>query len=196
MLEHNSIVGRLPYSQFMAITLAVIAAIITIKAVSIMMFASLGSTPSSRLSYVLVLQTVLAVIGISSYLSNSVRSNSLLKQLSFFLTTALCGLLLGFYYAGSYTDNNPRYAIFGAIACGIIFTIIAVFQKQLVVRAISFISSICAYGFALMAGIRGINLLAAAQFTPGIIWIGISLIFIGLSVANVGTAQVSRSSLI
>ena len=199
MVERNSTIDRSHHLQFVTIAIAVIATIITIKAVSVMMFASLGSTSTGRVSYVLVLQIVLAAIGISSYLSNSVNLNSkpkVLKQSCLFLSITLCGALLGFYYGGSYADNDPQYAIFGAIALGIIFNLVAVFQARLVATIISFIASMCAYGFASMTGIRGINLLAASLFIPGIIWSCVSLIYIGLSVANLltGISKINRSS--
>ena len=190
IMVQSNLQGRSQYFRFVQIAIAASAIIITIKAVSVMMFASLGSTSSSKFSYVLVLQLILAAIGITSYLSFSLNSKTL-RQIGFLLGAILCGVLLGFYYGGSYTDNNPQYAIFGAIAGGIFFLILAILQYKLVALAIAFISSICAYGFALITGIRGINLFAASLYLPSIIWLSISLIYIALTV-NSSIAAITK----
>lgn len=184
MSELNSTTNKTRDTQLAAIAIAPVAAIITIKAVSVMMFASLGASSTGKLSYVLVLQIVLATIGICGYLSISVNLNSNLSQPTFTLSSTLGGVLLGFYYGGSYTDNNLQYAVLGAIASGMLFCLGAVFRPSLMRTATAFISSICAYGFALMAGIRGINLIAAAQLTLGVVWLAVSLIYIALTVSN------------
>ena len=182
-MVQSNLQGRSQYFRFVQIAIAASAIIITIKAVSVMMFASLGSSSSNKFSYVLVLQLILAAIGITSYISFSLNSIAL-KRTCFFLSAILVGVLLGFYYGGSYTNNNPQYAILGAIAGGIFFLILAIWQYELVALALAFSSSICAYSFALIVGIRGINLFAASLYLPGIIWLIISLVYIALSVSS------------
>ena len=182
-MVQSNLQGRSQYFRFVQIAIAASAIIITIKAVSVMMFASLGSSSSNKFSYVLVLQLILAAIGITSYISFSLNSIAL-KRTCFFLSAILVGVLLGFYYGGSYTNNNPQYAILGAIAGGIFFLILAIWQYELVALALAFSSSICAYAFALIVGIRGINLFAASLYLPGIIWLIISLVYIALSVSS------------
>ena len=183
-MVQSNLQRRSRYFRFVQIAIASMAIIITIEAVSVMMFASLGSISTNKFSYVLVLQLILAAIGITSYLSNFSLNSKTLRQIGFFLGAILCGVLLGFYYGGSYTDNNPQYAILGAIAGGIFFLILAISQYKLVALAIAFISSICAYGFALMAGIRGINLFAASLYLPSIIWLSISFVYIALTISS------------
>ena len=182
-MVQSNLQGRSQYFRFVQIAIAASAIIITIKAVSVMMFASLGSSSSNKFSYVLVLQLILAAIGITSYISFSLNSIAL-KRTCFFLSAILVGVLLGFYYGGSYTNNNPQYAILGAIAGGIFFLILAIWQYELVALALAFSSSICAYSFALIVGIRGINLFAASLYLPSIIWLIISLVYIALSVSS------------
>ena len=182
-MVQSNLQGRSQYFRFVQIAIAASAIIITIKAVSVMMFASLGSSSSNKFSYVLVLQLILAAIGITSYISFSLNSIAL-KRTCFFLSAILVGVLLGFYYGGSYTNNNPQYAILGAIAGGIFFLILAIWQYELVALAIALSSSICAYAFALIVGIRGINLFAASLYLPSIIWLIISLVYIALSVSS------------
>jgi len=154
-----------------------------------MMFASLGQTAGSKgWGYILTLQIVLAIIGITGYLSNSVILPRIVKKCCYFILTTLCGVLLGFYYGGTYTDNNSQAAIVSAIAIGIIFNLLDRYQRQAVSIIVMLIAGICAYGFALMTGIAAINLIAGSLLVPGIIWGCVCSVYLGLTVNNLAIA--------
>ncbi|MEL6931248.1 MAG: hypothetical protein AAFO95_21900 [Cyanobacteria bacterium J06600_6] len=176
--------------RIMQIAIAFATLIITIHAVSVMISASLGFTADSdRWSYILTLQTVLAIIGLTGYLSNSVNFlPTIVTKFSRFSLITFCGVLLGFYYGGTYTNNNSQAAIVTAIAMGIIFNLVNHYQRQTVSKIVILIAGICAYGFALMRGIAAINLIAGSWLIPGIIWGCVCLIYLGLTVSNLAIA--------
>jgi len=98
--------------------------------------------------------------------------------------TTLSGVLLGFYYGGTYTDNNSQAAVISAIAVGIVFNLLNYYRRQAVYLAAIVIAGVCAYGFALIRGIAAINLIAGSLLIPGIIWGSVCLIYLGLAVHN------------
>ena len=182
--------NRSNYRRIILIAIAVITLFLTTQAVSMMMFASLGSTSASdRWGYILTLQIVLAIVGIAGYLSNAANFlPASVKKYSYFILVTLCGVLLGFYYGGTYTDNNSQAAIISAIAIGIVFNLLKYYQRQAVSIAAMVIAGFCAYGFALMRGIAAINLIAGSLLIPGIIWGSVCLTYLGLAVNNLAIA--------
>lgn len=181
--------SRFSYDRIILIAIAIISLILTLQAVSMMMFASLGQTPNSdRWGYVLTLQVVLGIIGITGYLSNVANFSSVIVKTSHFVLNTLCGVLLGFYYGGTYADNNSQVAVVSAIAVGIIFNLLYRWQKQIVSTVVMAIASVCAYGFASIGGIAAINLIAGSLFIPGIIWSCVCLVYLGLTVNNLAIA--------
>lgn len=181
--------SRSSYNRIMLIAIAVASLIVTLHAVSMMMFASLGQTSSSdRWGYIITLQIVLAIIGIAVYLSNSIDPLPLIAKIGNFIAVTLCGVLIGFYYGGTYTDNNSQAAVVSAIAVGIVFNLLYRWQKHIVSTVVMAIAGVCGYGFALIRGIAAINLIAGALLIPGIIWGCICLIYLGLAVYNMAIA--------
>ena len=176
------------YIRITTVAIAVGSLIVTLHAVSMMMFASLGQTSSSdSWGYIITLQIVLAIIGIAGYLIN-LANLPLVAKIGNFIAVSLCGVLLGFYYGGTYTDNNSQAAVASAIAFGIIFNLLYRWQKQIVLTVVVAIASLCAYGFALMRGAAAINLIAGSLIIPGIIWGCICLVYLGLAVYNMAIA--------
>jgi len=150
-----------------------------------MMFASLGQTSGSKgWGYILTLQIVLATIGMTGCLSHVAKKSAAIQKFCHFVLTILCGVLLGFYYGGVYTDNNSQAAVIMAIAMSIIFYLLDRWQPRIASAMAMTIASVCAYGFALMRGVAAINLIASSLFVTGIIWACICFIYLGLTANN------------
>lgn len=171
------------------IAIAVISLILTLQAVSKMVFASLGSTASSNSwSYVLTLQIVMAAIGVAGYFSDWAILPKIVRKISHFVLIILSGVLLGFYYGGIYIGKNPQATVTSAIAMGIIFYLLDRWQPRIAPTVAITIATVCAYGFALMRGIAAINLIAGSLFTTGIIWGCVCLVYLWLTANNLAIA--------
>ena len=133
---------------------AIAIALLVGDAVSRLIFGALGQIPnSSAWSFVLVLYGVLGLAGASAGIS-SLKSISLkTSRLAGTLSAVLSGALLGFFYAGSASGNNPSIAIGGAIAAGLVMFAASVFLHQALIKiAIATLTTVTTYGAAFMLG--------------------------------------------
>jgi hypothetical protein len=169
---------------FLSVIVALLGTIVAVNAISPMLFGSLGKTPdSSGWNYVIILNITLSAIAPLIVISRAKLKFKLINYLAEKIAFILCVALLGFYYGGIVTNNNPQVASLSAIASSIITGII--YQKnQFIVIAILSIATVATYSFALLAGTMAISLLSASRFILGILWSAISLIYIGLTIFN------------
>lgn len=174
-------------SRFAILTAIASASIlITCNAISVMVFGSLGKTADNNgWSYVVTLCIVLATTGLTAYLANFKEFRSrLLKSTCLLVSVLLGGALLGFYYGGTVSNNNPEVATISAIALSLIFGICARKQYQIISVASAFISALAAYGFSLYAGTQGIASLSASINLWGVIWSIACLVYIAIALEN------------
>lgn len=151
-----------------------------------MVFGSLGKTADNNgWNYVVALCIVLGTTGITAYLANfKQRKSGLFQSACLFFSTLLSGAILGFYYGGSASNNNPQVAIISAISLSLIFGICASQRYQIISVAAAFISALAAYGFSLYAGTQGIASLSASFNLWGIVWAVVSLIYVAIALEN------------
>ena len=140
--------------QKLMILSGIAIALLVGDAVSRLIFGALGQIPnSSAWSFVLVLYGVLGLAGASAGIS-SLKSISLkTSRLAGTLSAVLSGALLGFFYAGSASGNNPSIAIGGTIAAGLVMFAASVFLHQALIKiAIATLTTVTTYGAAFMLG--------------------------------------------
>ena len=174
-------------SRFAILTAIASASILlSSNAISVMVFGSLGKTlDNSGWNYVVALCIVLAITGLTAYLANFKKLKSkLFKSVYLFVSTLLGGALLGFYYGGTASNDNPQVAVVSAISLGLIFGIGAWQKSQAISVAAAFISALAAYGFSLYTGTQGIASLNASFNLWGIIWALICVVYIAIALEN------------
>ena len=158
------------------------------NAISIMLFGSLGTTPkNSDWNYILLLYVFIATIGIVAFIANIKSRLKIWKTFSFVaavLSVTLSFALLGFYYGGSLSDNNPQIATITAIVLGTLGTILALKKNQIVLAASMTVATIAAYGFAFYAGTNAVAYFSVSKLFGGIVWSMVCLLYIGLTINN------------
>lgn len=173
-------------SQFiLSIIVTILSIILAFNTIMPMVLSSLGKTPESRgWYYVVVLYIFLGMIGLLKAIASITRKSSLMRRNLNQITVILSFALLGFYYGGINTDNNPQIAITSAIALGIIGGIISWQGNQLLAIVMAPIAIVAAYGFAFYTGLQAIELYTVSQLRQSIFWAGISLLYIGLTLMH------------
>ncbi|MDJ0576616.1 MAG: hypothetical protein QNJ65_15785 [Xenococcaceae cyanobacterium MO_234.B1] len=173
------------------IIVAVLVSILAFDAIANMVLGSLGKTPeTSEWNYILILYIFLATIGVIAVASNIKTQLKLFNRfqpLVPILSATLNCALLGFYYGGSMTNNNPQVGIITAIALGMIGTILSLKQQQIIIILTAPIATIAAYGFAFYAGTNAIALFNVSKLLGGILWGIICLIYIGITITNLSS---------
>ena len=182
---------RLPIKYISKIIFVVVVSILAFDAIATMLFGSLGKTPeSSEWNYILTLYIFLASLGAIALIAN-LKSNlkifKIVKPIAAVLSATLSFALLGFYYGGSTTDNNPQIAIISAIALGIVGTILSLKYHQIIIEIVTSIASIAAYGFAFYAVTNASAYFSVSKLLGGILWGIICLIYLGISINNFTT---------
>jgi hypothetical protein len=149
--------------------LLLIVALPLFDAISRLIFAALGQTPDdSGWTYVLVLYGVLGIAGMGHY--------KWLGGISRVLPAAAAGALVGFFYAGSWTQNDPKFATIGAIAGGLFA---ASFRNQ--DAALTTASAIARYGLAFLLAAIALNHLST-QNPWGLLWAFLSMLYIQFTI--------------
>lgn len=174
-------------SRFAILTAIASASIlITSNAISVMVFGSLGKTTDNNgWNYVVALCIVLATTGLTAYLGNFKGYKlKVFRSACLFISKLLGGAILGFYYGGTASNNNPQVAIISAISISLIFAICAWQKYQIITVAAAFISALTAYGFSLYAGTQGIASLSTSVNLWGIIWSIACLVYIAIALEN------------
>ena len=133
-----------------------------------MLFASLGKTPTnSGWNYVLAFYIFLAAIATTAYLAHILKRYSHLLQL---FSSLLSGALLGFYYGGVATNNNPQFAAASAVFLSFIFAFAHWRKYSYLSVVVKIIATISAYGFAYFLGTQTIYLLSVNSIISGALW--------------------------
>ncbi len=167
-----------------------IVALFAANAVSRMTFGALGRTAAeSAWSFVLALYISLAIAGAFSGVRVITGSKLIAGRVATIVSGAASGALLGFFYGGSTTDNNPQIAIASAVLGGVIMAI-ASFRVRggFVAVAVAIAGAITGYGFAFLMGTTAIAFLSTQQFVWGIIWGTLSAAYIWLTINSLRLA--------
>ena len=89
-------------------------------------------------------------------------------------------------------NNNPQIAIISAIALGTVGTILSLKYNQIIIKGVTSIASIAAYGFAFYAVTNASAYFSGAKLLGGIGWGIICLIYLGITINNL-TTTLSKS---
>lgn len=175
--------GQTPRQFIPSVVVAVVVALISADAFSKMIFGLLGRTPAEGgWSFVIALGVSLAISGTFSGLRVMMRPKSLTRRIATIISGAASGALLGFFYAGSTTDNNAQFAIAGAVLGGVLMALICWrVRHPLVAVAVAAVGAVAGYGFAFFTGATAITYLSVQKFVWGVFWGALSLAYIALT---------------
>ncbi|MBE9139206.1 pentapeptide repeat-containing protein [Nodosilinea sp. LEGE 07088] len=137
-------------------------------AVSSLVFGALGTLPGQAAwPYVVALYISLAIAAISAALTTLSLPSPRLPQALAGLSTAA---LMGFFYGGRLTDNNPTVAITGAVGLGLLGCLVAGrVQMPLVNAIVTLLGAIAAYGLAFLLWVSGSNLFTTGTWGRGVV---------------------------
>lgn len=180
-------VGFSPVSLAIATVLIVSFALLMFYAISSMVFGAMGILPGHPAwPYTMVLYAVLAIAATSSGLQTAHRS---IARPACFGTGVANGTLIGFFYAGSLTNNNPLIAILGAITLGILgLLIIWQVQNALAYALITILGAISTYGFVWVLWTSASSYLTTGSWGPGFMLAGLSILYLGATLRIVAYA--------
>ncbi len=162
------------------ITIAI--ALLIADALSRLIFSALGQIPDgSAWSLVLVLYGVLSLAGASAGVSLLKNISLKISRLAGTVSAVVSGALLGFFYAGSASGNNPTVAIAGAIAAGLVLLVACVFGHQTLIKiAIATLTTVTTYAAAFLLGATA-SVSLSAQQSIGFAWAIAALIYVWLT---------------
>ncbi|MGF1460652.1 MAG: pentapeptide repeat-containing protein [Leptolyngbyaceae cyanobacterium] len=146
-------------------------------AVSSLLFAALGTVPGqSAWLYVQVLIVILQVGALSTaLLPLAWPVTSLAKR----IMGATAAALMGLFYVGSLTDNNPLFALAGAIALGLLsWAIAGKMQPAWLDAVLGAMGGVIAYSYAFWTWTGGSNLLAVRQWLTAGLALTLAVIFV------------------
>ena len=132
--------------------------------------------------YVITLYGVLGLAtGSAGWQSLSERR----RGLALLLTGVSTGALMGFFYGGRLTDDNPQVAIAGAMLLGMLGLIAAWKAPPALSRTLlGTLGAIAAYGFAFLLWTDGSSLVTTGSWVLGLIRMALALVAIGITVRS------------
>lgn len=141
-----------------------------IHGITEMLFGVMGTTQASKgWSYTIALFSFLCLGGSSLGVVFLTRSRK--WQLFGCLVSAFfSGALLGFYYGGIFSQGDPQNAMISAIVTALTMCCLTWFLPQFFALTTTVWGGICAYAFALVAGVYSVSAIAVKVWFPGIIW--------------------------
>lgn len=188
-------IGRSPKLIIILILVAVFVAIINFVAISQMSFGVVEKTPEDTTwSFKIALFVSLALAGLSSGIASFFQNSPTWKRLMKITSGAASAALLGFYYGGSSTGNNPQLAIASAAIAAIISAVICfvfgspsqgfygkIMGNTLTNIAIAMAGSINNYGLAFLISSLSAIYLSSGNLLLGIFYTILALIMVGMS---------------
>lgn len=136
------------------VSVGIVTALVMFHALSKLLFGALGQTPDDQgWAYFLLLLVLSGMGGGSIALHSLQASYSPLSRLLASISAATSGLMIGFFYAGTWSGQNPRVALTGGLILAVIATIVS-FSVQRVtwIVTIGIAGALAAYGFMLLIG--------------------------------------------
>ncbi|MGL5058731.1 MAG: pentapeptide repeat-containing protein [Microcoleus sp.] len=136
-----------------------------------------GQVPESRnWSFVLLLYAVLSVAGCACAIASKQPKTLKVSRFARTISAILSGALLGFFFTGTATNNNPAAALVGMVVGGILmFFVNSRMRWQVVKIAIAAAGSVSTYGAAFLFSATASAFLSTGQ----LLWGGFfSLVFL------------------
>lgn len=142
-----------------------------------------GQIPESRgWSFVLLLYGVLSVAGCACAIASKQPKTSKLARFAGTISAVLSGALLGFFYAGTATNNNSTAALAGMIFGGGLMLVISLRVRwQIVKVAIASAGSVSTYGAAFLFSATASAFLSTGQLFWGGFFSLVSLLYFWLA---------------
>ena len=171
---------------FADLAVGFIIAAIFADVVSRLIFASLGQTPAEPAwNYVLVLYLCLGVAATGVAIQARSQLPSPIACLMRMVAGAAIWALIGFYYGGSLTDNNPRWAI-GVALAGVVLAALFYgrFATRMAAVSLAVTGAIAAYGFTFVIWSWASAFLSTHHFFWGISLTLLTLVYLGVTVWN------------
>ena len=176
-------VGLSPRKFILLGGLTIAISLLVADALSRLIFSALGQIPNSPAwSFVLHLYGVLNLAGASAGVSSLNKISLKISRISMLVSAASSGALLGFFYAGSASGNNPNLAIAGAVAAGLVMVVGSIFvDRALIQIAIATVITVTVYAAAFLLGATAAMSLSAQQLGIGFTCAIASLIYAWLT---------------
>ncbi|MEM9216670.1 MAG: pentapeptide repeat-containing protein [Cyanobacteria bacterium P01_F01_bin.150] len=188
----NAKLGR-TRRQMIVVAIAVMAMVIlAFHAFSHMFFGGLGTIRDDPAwGYVLALQISLALAGGMTGLQAC--SYPLWQRLGqtpsgyfhwFRVGTAMIGVmascaLIGFFYGGDLSGNNPQVAIATSVVLGIVGLAIGKgLGPRWLLAGLTLVGAIAAYGFFLTSGTNASSLFYGQRYALSFLWLGVSALYL------------------
>ncbi|MEM0979412.1 MAG: pentapeptide repeat-containing protein [Cyanobacteria bacterium P01_H01_bin.58] len=178
-------VGIAPQRLAIALIIVVLGALTMFHAVSTMLLGSIGTLPGNAAwPYVLALYIALAVAGTNAGLQTLQQP---LAHPASLLTGGATGALLGFFYGGIWTDNNPTVAVISAV--GVSFLGMLIVQRwftSLSTTILGMLGAIAAYGLAFGLWTTASSYLTTGNWGWGLTWGWIAFVYLGVALRSGG----------
>ena len=175
--------GYLPQRWAIASPLLALLVALMFHAVSSLVFGALGTLPGQAAwPYVMALYIALAIAAVSTFLRRlSWRMATLAQPLAGLAIAAL----MGFFYGGRLTDNDPTFALVGAISGGLLGGLMTLIIRTSPVAAIvGLLGAIAAYGLAFLLWVSGSNLFTTGTWGKGLAIAAVAVVLVGITVGN------------
>lgn len=178
-------VGIAPQRLVIALTSLILGALAMFHAVSTMLLGSLGTVPGNAAwPYVLALYIALTIAATSSGLQTLRLPFTSLTQR---LTGGATGALLGFFYGGIWTDNNPAIAVISAVGVGVLgLLLVRRWFAPLSATILSALGAIAAYGLAFGLWTTASSYLTTGIWGWGLTWGLVAWVYLGVALWNGG----------
>jgi len=169
------------------IGVVVVVALLAVDAFSQMIFGVLGrSAAEGGWSFVVAFYISLAIAGTFCGARVITGRRSIARRVVAIVSGAASGALLGFFYAGSTTNNNPKMAIAGAVVGGLVIAIAMIFRvgNKFAAVAVVVVGTVAGYGFAFLVGTMAIAYLSVQKMVMGVILGSLSIAYICLTMTS------------
>ena len=181
----NAKLGRTRRHMILVIMTVTPLVLLAFHAFSHMFFGGLGTIRQDPAwGYVLALQISLALAGGMTALQALWHRSDKLCPHWLRLSTGMLGMmascaLIGFFYGGDWSDNNPKIAIASAVGLGLIgLGIGRGIGPRWLIAGLTMVGAIAAYGFFLTAGTNASTLIHGQKYALGFLWLGISALYL------------------
>ncbi|MEM9503753.1 MAG: pentapeptide repeat-containing protein [Cyanobacteria bacterium P01_E01_bin.43] len=175
--------GYLPQRWAIASPLLALFVVLMFHAVSSLVFGALGTLPGQAAwPYVVALYIALAIASVSTFLQRLSWRVAVLAQ-------PLAGLaiaaLMGFFYGGRLTGNNPTVALVGAIIGGLLGSLVTrLIRTPLMASIVGLLGAIAAYGLAFLLWVSGSNLFTTGTWGRGLAIAAVAVVLVGVTFGN------------
>jgi len=179
----NCRTGRVPGRIAIAVAGLLVGAIATAHAISSMVLGARGTSPDHPAwPYVVALQVALAIatLGTTLWLSPA------LTPVGYRITGTATAALVGFFYGGRLTDNNPGVAIATAVVLALAgFGVTTRWRTAEVEAMVASTGAIATYGLTFALWTAGSDALTTGRVGVGCICLGAAISGIGITVRSV-----------